>query len=157
MLKLRTFIPNVKRLIKWIPVIWEDREWDYNFLYRILDFKIKNMQEFYESGKSIIADEEVNKTISEMKEVRKLINRVSNHDYLEESLKEFNKKYPSFIEESMNFEPTEDGKFYTRVSKASQESEDEFKKASDISEQNKNNDMDKLFKLLRDNIEGWWE
>lgn len=41
--KLKVFIGNIKRLIKWIPIIWKDRDYEYESLYSILEFKIKIM------------------------------------------------------------------------------------------------------------------
>jgi hypothetical protein len=157
MWRLRTFIKNIKRLIKWTPVIWNDREWDQDYLYAILEFKIKNMQEFYESGQSNTCQESVNETISEMKEIRRLIDRIRNDVYLDETSVEFNKKYPNYYKDAFNFEPVE-GKSYSRlVSKAGKEAESEHRLCCEFAEKNKQEERKQLFGLLRDKIEGWWD
>ncbi len=38
----RNFIDGIKNLIKWFPVIWKDRDWDHDFIFNILEFKLKN-------------------------------------------------------------------------------------------------------------------
>ena len=39
----RTVIRNIGRVIKWIPVIWRDRDWDEHYLVTILQFKLEQM------------------------------------------------------------------------------------------------------------------
>lgn len=37
----KNFIWGIKNLIKWFPVIWRDRDWDFNYIYKILQFKLE--------------------------------------------------------------------------------------------------------------------
>jgi hypothetical protein len=157
MWRVRAFINNIKRLIKWIPIIWKDREWDQDYLYTILEFKIKNMQEFYESGQSNTCQETVDKTIRDMKEARRLINRIRNDVYLEEVSFEFNKKYPNYYKEAFTFEPIDGKKGNRLVSKASPESEEEHRECCNIADKNREDERKQLFELLRDKIEEWWD
>ena len=41
--KIRYFINSIKNLIKWFPIIWRDRDWDYAYIEDILLFKLNNM------------------------------------------------------------------------------------------------------------------
>jgi hypothetical protein len=34
----------IKRLFNYLPLIWKDEDWDYDYLYKILDFKLRRMQ-----------------------------------------------------------------------------------------------------------------
>jgi hypothetical protein len=36
----------IKNLVRWFPVIWKDKDWDYYFIYKILQFKLKNQAEY---------------------------------------------------------------------------------------------------------------
>jgi hypothetical protein len=38
---MRQFIQGVRNLIKWFPIVWADRDWDYSFTYRSLQFKME--------------------------------------------------------------------------------------------------------------------
>lgn len=38
----RNIFDGIKNLIKWFPIIWKDRDWDYYFIYDVLKFKLKN-------------------------------------------------------------------------------------------------------------------
>ena len=47
---------NIKRVFKWLPVIWHDREFDHSYFLQILSFKLKLMEDFYHSKYAISAD-----------------------------------------------------------------------------------------------------
>lgn len=48
--KITCFFLNIKNIIKWIPTLWKDREWDYSFMLEIEQKKIKNMIYWYETN-----------------------------------------------------------------------------------------------------------
>ena len=37
---------SIKNVIRWLPVIWKDKDWDESFIYKILQFKLKNQSEY---------------------------------------------------------------------------------------------------------------
>jgi hypothetical protein len=37
---------SIKNVIRWLPVIWRDKDWDESFIYKILQFKLKNQSEY---------------------------------------------------------------------------------------------------------------
>lgn len=41
------FLQGIKNLIKWFPVIWNDRDWDHMYLLKMLEFKFSNMGLFF--------------------------------------------------------------------------------------------------------------
>ena len=41
--QIKQFFRNIRRVIKWFPVIWKDRDWDYGYLLKILEFKLQQM------------------------------------------------------------------------------------------------------------------
>jgi hypothetical protein len=44
--RIKAFFTGISNLIKWFPVIWKDRNWDYTFIYRIFLAKIKHVREY---------------------------------------------------------------------------------------------------------------
>ncbi len=40
MYKIKQKIKQLRKLIRWIPIIWRDRDWDYYFIYEILKQKL---------------------------------------------------------------------------------------------------------------------
>ena len=37
---------KIRNLIRWIPIIWKDRDWDFYFTYEILKKKLEFQAEF---------------------------------------------------------------------------------------------------------------
>ena len=61
-LNLKTLLRNIKIGFKnlgyWLPVIWNDRDWDYWFIYRILRHKLKSVYNEFEYGPKIVEKQE---------------------------------------------------------------------------------------------------
>jgi len=69
-----SIIQGIKNLIQWFPLIYNDRDFDYGYLYNIIYFKLNNMQKFFESGNTfVVGAEEHAKEIKECKELLKRI------------------------------------------------------------------------------------
>ena len=41
----KRWINNVSRLIYWLPVIWNDNDYDHNSLYKIVDHKLASIEQ----------------------------------------------------------------------------------------------------------------
>lgn len=41
---VRIYAQNILRILKWIPIIWNDRDWDYAHLFKIISFKLECME-----------------------------------------------------------------------------------------------------------------
>ena len=48
--KVNRFFRNVRNVIRWIPTLYKDREWDYSFMLEIEQKKLKNMIRWYEQN-----------------------------------------------------------------------------------------------------------
>ena len=46
---LRNLTQGIKNLIYWLPVVWQDRHWDHDFLFLMLRHKLKAMETFFRS------------------------------------------------------------------------------------------------------------
>lgn len=42
---------GIKNCIKWFPVVWNDRDFDWSYLAIVMQFKINNMANFIEHNK----------------------------------------------------------------------------------------------------------
>jgi hypothetical protein len=51
------FKNGVKNLWKWFPVIWKDRDYDHNFIFEILKFKLNNMANRFEQTNRFVDSE----------------------------------------------------------------------------------------------------
>lgn len=42
----RDIAQGIKNLIKWFPIIWKDRDWDHQFIFDTLQFKLQNQAKY---------------------------------------------------------------------------------------------------------------
>lgn len=84
----RTIFPNLKQcfrsvhygienLIKWFPIIWNDRDWDWYYLAAMMEFKIRNMAGRFEKWGHYVGYE---KDVKNMLECAELLKRLMKDD-----------------------------------------------------------------------------
>lgn len=44
--KLRSIYRSIRNLIRWLPIIWKDRDWDSHYIYEILKVKLQNQAKY---------------------------------------------------------------------------------------------------------------
>ena len=144
----------------WFSVIWSDRDWDPWFLYKILYFKLKRMENMQRKhGHSVTSE----KYADQIKVAGLLLKRIIDDNYLENVMTPHEKKWgkSEFV-----FTPLPgNGNFSSlsiKVEKANtpEEIEQEHKERMGlyIHEANlKQQDLDLLFKHMRKYVEGWWD
>ena len=79
--KLRDIPENIHNLIIWIPVIWNDEQWDYDYLYKILHKKLSLMENYFKEGNSSSVN--AHKKEKQIKIARILCERLLYRDYLQ--------------------------------------------------------------------------
>ena len=48
---IRYNIPiGIKNIIKWFPIIWKDRDWDWEFLLEMMKFKMQLMEKCFQNS-----------------------------------------------------------------------------------------------------------
>ncbi len=72
---------NCKRVISWIPTIWEDRSWDYTFMYKILRKKLEEDANFYDSN---AVNSDTSWIVKQQRFAIKLLDRIIADDYMED-------------------------------------------------------------------------
>ena len=170
--KIKGFFRNIRigipNLIKWTPIIWEDRDWDQYFLYVILQFKLKQMEKLQrEYGISVNS----NDYADQMKTCILLLDRIIKGDYLTNSLKPHEEKWGEL---RLDFKETSDETFrdidggeklyegtfsvekVTTPEGKEQENKERMRLYKHVDNLEKQ-DLDLLFKLMRKHIEGWWD
>lgn len=71
---------KIRNVVRWVPVLWEDADWDHTYLYRIIEFKLRNMAAHQvEHGHH----EECESTAQQMLDAADALRRVREDDYLE--------------------------------------------------------------------------
>jgi hypothetical protein len=46
MYKIKMKIRQVRKVLRWIPILWKDRDWDYYFVYEILKQKLIDTEKY---------------------------------------------------------------------------------------------------------------
>lgn len=133
---------GISNIIRWMPVLYKDRDYDHSFILRVLRFKLQKVSEYFkEHGIS----EDNDKNIGNIDHAIYLLDRLIEEDYCDSEYKALKDKYSEydFFKDINN---PKYKKYREGLSKI-------FKKAS------KEQDLDKkeLFKLLNDHIEKWWD
>jgi hypothetical protein len=88
---IRNFIQGIRNLIKWIPIIWKDRDWDKDYIMKILIFKLKKNRK-YMLEYSHVENEDQILSITECIE---LLERVHNEweNYEEPAYRKYEEKW----------------------------------------------------------------
>jgi hypothetical protein len=171
------FISGVKNIIYWFPIIWKDRNWDGHYIFDILQHKLKAQ------AKYIATNDRHTRAQLDAKRMRlcvKLIKKIQEDDYqieymdyhkdrvwftpcedregsslynseeIWEKYDEYFAKYPLIYKRVLKGEGpfTLDGR-----------DESEMKRiiAMNIAHINQDRVRKLLFKIMEENIEGWWD
>ena len=77
---IKRFFFNIKRIIEWIPILYNNFDWDYYYLLKIISFKLKLMEKhFREDGVTMSAEKHAN----EMKSMIEICDRLIEDNYTE--------------------------------------------------------------------------
>lgn len=150
------YLKNYKRMFKWLPVVWNDREWDYLFLLDILKYKLENDSVYYENDGVTVNSKKVAK---QMKMCIALIDRISKDDYSMFMLDKLDEKYGEFI-----FLPTE-REGYTSLTrenlKDNEKLHEQYRKDSkrfmEYEDYMRKQDKEYLFDTMKKHIFRWWD
>ena len=130
---------GIQNLIVWLPIIWNDRQWDYFYLYSLLNKKFELMENYFKKYSCCLESEEIAKIITEMKEACK---RLIEDDY-----------YDAPVE--VDFSLGKRGTFIRP--ELTDEQRALFMKAFQKEVELKKKDKDLVFDLLKEHIDELWD
>jgi hypothetical protein len=147
---------GIKNLIFWIPVIWNDEDFDYYHTYKILYNKLNKMEQFYRSDKAWSAD--ALQTADEIKVAKYLTKRLMKDEYLTNALMWHEQKYSDFLDKALHFEPDKDNpKLSTWKDLNTEDEQKSFDRCCKHSDFMEKQDREYLFSYLCKNIKNWWD
>lgn len=180
--RIKQFFVSVKNLIRWFPIIWKDRDWDDHFIWEIMKNKLR-WQAKYIGDRDFHTRAEMD--ARRMRLCANLIDKVQDEwyqmeymDYHESSMNwldipdkpdykqleiettserfdEYFKKYPLVYKKVLadkNLQP-----FGVDVREGETEVDTKQRIAMNIAHYNHNRARKLLFKIMEENIEGWWD
>lgn len=150
--KLRNFKKSVNNLIKWLPIIWKDRDWDYEYLLDIMSFKMKNMSELHRESKLPSIHSE--SFAKDLEVASFLADRISNSNYYDEVFKNReelldNLKYKFTQLDSEGYKLEQ----YGLIEEEYKEYLNRLGKVDECLER----DIRLLFSLMESEIQNWWD
>ena len=149
----RNVIYGIENLIKWAPVIWDDRQWDNQFIYKVFRHKLHLTEQcIRKHGHHVRNIEDADK----IKTCVLLIDRLIEDDYLEKVSKRYYEKWgrPDFnIKDGFL-----DIKYPNVKTKKDKEQESkDYKRLINKEQEMKKQDLDLLFKTMNKHIQSWWD
>jgi len=159
----RDFYRRVKNVLRWLPIIWKDRDWDDSYITEILIKKLEFTRDFYLSGKAYSAEAE--KVADEIKEAidRLHMTRDSWEFYEDLAMEQLEQKWGKT---TFEFIPLEDRPGLTemksKTEKVSTDEEEEqyrkeFRETLDKARKQYMKDKIKAYKFIAKNIDKWWD
>lgn len=151
---LARFFYNVKNglrnLWKWRSVVWNDRPWDYVYIFKALRFKLDETQRCID-GTFVGADEEAAK----IRSLIEAIDRILEDDYVKEEYEEMDRKYGR-LEMVFNDDNT---LTMSRTNLKEDDKETERKETLALAEleaERRQQDINFVFDTMKNDIQRWW-
>lgn len=145
---------KINNLFYWFPIIWNDYDWDHDFLMKMIQHKLESMERYFMSDKPQTEDAQDHAVV--MREIIVCMNRINNDDY--HNLDEFYEKFGLDRYAPIEFVQDEDDPRLSRwVDRFTQEQKDSFMKYSKKDMDEEQADWDKIFDLLKTNIRSFWD
>jgi hypothetical protein len=163
----RDFYRRVKNVLRWLPTIWKDRDWDNSYITEILIKKLEFTRDFYLSDKAYSSEAE--KVANEIQEAidRLHMTRDSWEFYEDPAMEQLQQKWGKTAFSFEPYEGDENGEVLTyemksKTEKVNTEEEEEqynkeFKKTLDEARKQYMKDKKDAYKFIAKNIDKWWD
>jgi hypothetical protein len=86
---MRKIYYGIQNLIRWTPIIWNDRDWDWIFLAKIMQYKLRRMNAAHITGHHVSSPRYARQTLI----CAELLKRLIDDEVYKISLEGFGKKY----------------------------------------------------------------
>lgn len=142
------FVDKIKNIIRWIPVLWDDHDWDHAYLIRMMHAKIRNMRQYHEEAQFTGDWEE---TVKQLKIAEDCLYRLSEDDYNREAWDAYHKKWPE-----REWEKDKEGDFFT-MAPLSDEQHKELTALFDEEERLRKQDLKTFADMFATHVRDWWD
>lgn len=131
---------RIVNIFRWLPVIWTDQEWDFQYLLDILQKKLEHMLAFWESDIPISGNQQLNAW--QIRETLEALRRYSEDNYEREALSRYARNHPNQV--TLNE--------IRRIG-----TDQEFRQIMDAIDEQKQADFVFVFSSLGENLQNWWD
>jgi len=156
---LRIFYKNIKRVLYWLPIIWNDRDYDQIFFFKIMYHKLLSMKKFFESDEALAVP--AKKNAKDIDKALKILERIIADEYEENAFMWHDKKWGDIEMSSVKL-PSGNYKLnMTRENVITQEDEEkekkEFHRCFEHAGKQTKQDLEYLFKIIQKYVLEWWD
>lgn len=160
--KLETTWYNIKyglvNIIKWMPIVWNDRDWDHYYLLKILEFKLLKMEKLFRKyGNHMSSD----KQARQLKKCSEIFKRLYKDEYQEESFMMHDKKWGDLNVEFKEVSEDLSEIIFRRKNALTKKDKINEKHESKIcikkGYEKQMTDLKDGFRIMQDNILSWWD
>ena len=159
--RVRNVYRNVRRLCSWIPIIWNDRDWDSYYLLIIIRHKLQSVHESSKHWNWVGSEKATEQLQQCLDDLDKLLDQDDLYVFTKREHAEFVEKYGELVCWST---PTNDSVYevHTSYSKCdTQQLADEADRKSTqidkLNEKRRKQANDRLWNTIRNNHESWWD
>ena len=151
-------IANEEHIAKWIPVLLDDKDWDHVFLFSIMKFKLELMEKYHLNDGNC---EENGSLAGEMRVAIDLLDKLIKDDYYDIAHGIIMEKYGELrcTTEKQNSDGSVEVKlkYDKETDENGAELKSDVRSAGMLENDMRNNDLQKVFKFIADNVLGWWD
>jgi len=136
--RVKYFTKRVRRLIRWIPIIWRSHTWDWSYTAQILVHSLEELE------KDLLNDPyhtQARKRAKQLQVVKNCIKRIIEEDYCSKEWDEYFKEYPPK---------------FLRVGEISRAQVKRSIYLRDKEEKLRQLDEDLIIKYVKKYYRGWW-
>lgn len=150
-----------KNLFKWLPIIWNQHDFDYSSSIDVFKFQLLKIANFLESDNASAVDSK--DTAKRIRMVLRLMDKIYNEEYATEYIDKMRTMYGVDI---LDFEFVKHDSGYSRLRYKYEltKTEEEIKEIEEVQNRLFNESQDKqkrahilLWKLVEHNIQKWWD
>lgn len=149
---------GIRNLWRWFPIIWNDRDWDYYYIFKLLKFKFKNM-EYNFRNYAHIAD--ADKVADELKVCQLLLDRLIKDEYYGKAYKWHDERWGKA---EFNWEPIDSEyskldikRKFVITDKDEKQERKEYMRLYNHEGMLRKQDIEFLFHIITRKILGWWD
>ena len=148
----RSIKNGISNIIRWLPIIWNDYDWDDWYIFNLLYHKFNNMEEFFRGDK--VWSTTAKDTADKLKVAKLLCKRIMDENYIKNALTLVEQKYGK---SKFYFKESNHTDYKILVWDESEEEKRARRKAYKHSDYMMKQDINYLFNHLKKYIRGFWD
>jgi hypothetical protein len=137
-------IDIIRKIIQYIPLLWEDKDWDYTYILILLQYKLARTR------RCIVGNEVISDRYRVAKQIRTcelLLDRLIKDDYCKDLFEEWHAMYPT-------------GSRFTGsgiIPPSTPAADKLLRKAGEMEEYQKKQDLELFAKIFTKHVRTWWD